>query len=321
MAIPNIIDQDYSVTMFDQISLRQNDAVLLPNGVKIVSGTGTVTFTGADIIASRFIGGAGFYPANTFSVSPSFTDNASARTYSTITAALAAVATNEPATILVYEGTYTEAITAKSKVNIIGVNNKKVIITSDGPVTVNVDGVTDFELKNLTIENTSTHENSYCLYIGGNSDSDLPNLDFVDLFIRKTSAVNSTANAVYCTTTSFLMKGCYLTIQGNGVFGTNVYLVNLAEYANPIFESCKFKIANSILYDCSIYTNVESDTDFTIGNCENDCAGYFIHCDGNIAAIANGRSFYNISNVGNGSFINRISPDTFNIVDANFSIR
>ena len=315
------IDQELNSTRFDKIKVRKNPGIYLSEGDTITnSAQGVIDFSGADILAGRFIGGAAFYQANTYYVSPSFTDNTAARTYSTISAALAVIGAEETATILVYEGTYSEAITAKSNVSIIGVDNKKVIITSPELKTVDVDNKVNFELKNLTIENTDTETGSYCLYVTGGPDTDVPNLNFIDLILRKTFAADNSSNAVYCYATSFLMQGCYLYILGNGPGGNNVSLVLLDEYANPIFDRCKFKIANSVSGDSTIYTDDDSNTDFTIGNCQNYSNGYFINCASSSGATVNGRSFFNISNVGDYNFGNLID-DSNNIVDSDFIIR
>lgn len=303
---------------FEQISLRQSTAIILPQGDTISNSTaGTIDMSGSDLLASHFIPVSNdTNPGNTYFVSPGFFENVPAlRNYQTITSALNAIPTNDSATIIVFEGTYSEALTAKSDVSIIGVSADKVKITSNSNSTISISGISNFELKNLTIENTGNAKGACCINIGG-TDAVTSNVNFENLVLINSQPASETY-IINCNNSPFYMINCFLKAENIG--GTCTNLINLTNASKPVIYSCRFINQGATVATNSICINDEN-TDIIIGYSQNYTGGYFIYNNIIGGSQPTGRSFNNVSNAADYQFTNLIvSPN--NIVDANFIIR
>jgi hypothetical protein len=334
-----------SNTQYDQISIRKNPAIKLPEGdtisnssagtidagtsqvkagsVKLLNNavitnteSGKVELTGIDIYAGHFIASGDSFPGNTYCVSPDFfASNSQLRIFKTITEALNAITSG--GTILVYEGTYNEAITAKSDVSIVGVSSGRVIITSDAACTVSISDVSNFELKNLTIANTNTtgqdpgnpgDPGSACISITAGSSVKLTNL-----IVMKEVSTSGGLIDIFCDGSAFSTNNSFVYATSNGAEST--MLVYLRNTSTAAFESSKFKTANSGSAEYSVYAE-DTATIVTMGFSQNQSESNFIYGAG---GAIEGLSFNNVSNVADVNFNNSLDTNN-NIVDEDFTV-
>lgn len=331
----------FGLIEFDRIKIRQNPAITLPKGDVISNDTagtikmntskikikslallnydsitntqaGRIDFGNADIYAKRLVPTNNAYPSNTYFVSPNYTNDASLHNYSTISGALAAMSSG---TIYVFEGTYNEKLTGKANVTIIGAGSSKTIITSGDSSTVYLNGITNFVLMEMTIENSSNQSSSKCIGVYECYTTTSPNIVFSNVVVRRTEEANGISNAIYCDSASIALFNSFIHVTAAGTAGTQ--LLFLANHSNPVIDFCKFKIPGGSANDNSIFLN-DNTVDLTIGHSQNECGGEFIYVSG--GSPTSGRSYRNFSNVSDLDFTNLITTHD-NIVDANFIVR
>ena len=140
---------------FDQIKIRKNPAITLPNGDTISNpSSGLITTIGV-IHAPSFITDTSCLPSHTWYVSPTYTFSKYRKLSPSIKMALDSLGTDS-ATIYVYDGIYTDLITAHTNVAIIGNSQDRTIISRSDTNVIFANGIKNFSLSNMTIQNAYT---------------------------------------------------------------------------------------------------------------------------------------------------------------------
>lgn len=297
---------------FESIKLRTNPGITMPNNVQISDTTGKLIINGI-IQADGILLDTSSAPTRVWHVSPSFNHNPFQRKSPTISQALTAI---DSGVIYVHDGIYTERITGKDNVAIIGDNRDRVIITGNDSNIVFLDDVEDFSLENMTIRN-----------------------------IGNTPDVNKTTIALYdCTQDSILKpkicfknlsiitdigeSGAPTTLSGIKAVNSSYWLLNSWVEAHPadgISDNNACLRLDGASHPVIFYSVLKSGTPTGVYIADTDSRPYIAYCQisaptASVRSI--GTQYLKIwSNVMNSGFTNVTALIGGNIEDINFEIR
>lgn len=147
-------------TRFLSIKLLENPAIFFgeSGGDTVSNRTPGIIEFGSTIKAKSFIGDTSEIPANTYYVSPSFTNNTYRKLSTTIQGAINAL---DSGTIYVMPGVYNEKITLKSRISIIGSGVDRTTITyTNDSCAIYGEGITNLLIQNINISVTQASKDT-----------------------------------------------------------------------------------------------------------------------------------------------------------------
>lgn len=171
-------------------------------------------------------------PSRVWEVSPGFTFNSYRRTSPTIQQAITAI---DSGVIYVYPGIYSERITGKSRVLIMGASRDRVKLQrTDDSCVVYANGVSNFGISNMTIQNLyssnlGVQKNVIKLYQCNNTDStSAPTLIFDNLYMS-TQENDQNVAVVYLDSSKAEFRNCYMTISASSGMSACIWQINGAK--------------------------------------------------------------------------------------------
>lgn len=205
---------------FNSIKLTSNPSIYFNNAGDTLSNrtAGTIT-TNSIIKAKSFIGDTTNIANNLWQVSPAFTLNTYRKTSPTIQGAITAI---DSGTIYIAPGVYSEKITMKSKVALIGSGvNRTMITTANDSCVIYGTGITNFTISDLTISATQTSKDTTSGIILRKNYLDSTNnpsivFDNVAILVTYTSGAGESSFGIIADSSSLTIQNSYIKIKGTG---------------------------------------------------------------------------------------------------------
>jgi len=203
---------------FNSIKLTSNPSIYFNNAGDTLSNRTAGTITTNSIIKARsFIGDTTNIANNLWQVSPAFTLNSYRKTSPTIQGAITAI---DSGTIYIAPGVYSEKITMKSKVALIGAGvNRTMITTANDSCVVYGTGVTNFTMSNLTISATQTSKDTTSGIILRKNYLDSTNnpsivFDNVAILVTYTSGAGESSFGIMADSSSMTIRNSRIKVSG-----------------------------------------------------------------------------------------------------------
>jgi len=305
-------------TRFDSVKLTSNPALYFGNAQDTVSNrtAGTLEF-GSTIKAKSFIGDTNLIPGNVWQVAPAFTLNTYRKTSPTIQAAIDAI---DSGVISIAPGVYTERITLKSRITLLGSGERTHIVRSDDTSAVYGINLSKVTIKNLRITATQTNTDTVVAIKIRNSYTDStssPTIVFENLRVEAlfTSGTGASIYGISADSASFTLTNSYVRVVGE------IAIVSERACFN-IKKSCVYGLYRNTLIcdagagaDCIVWVR-DTRSKLTAGYNQFRASGVFSQ---NSAAYA--RLYHNTGNgIMTDNLLNLITTP-YNISDINFYIK
>lgn len=203
---------------FNSIKLTSNPSIYFNNAGDTLSNRTAGTITTNSIIKARsFIGDTTNIANNLWQVSPAFTLNSYRKTSPTIQGAITAI---DSGTIYIAPGVYSEKLTIKSKVALVGAGvNRTMITTANDSCVVYGTGVTNFTMSNLTISATQTSKDTTSGIILRKNYLDSTNnpsivFDNIAIIVTHTSGAGESSFGIIADSSSMTIKNSRIKVSG-----------------------------------------------------------------------------------------------------------
>jgi hypothetical protein len=286
----------------------------------LVASNGTITSNSSWKIKS-LITDTTTISSNVWVVSPAFTFNKYRKTSPSVKTVIDSLG-SDSALIYVNPGTYTDRITAKTNVTIIGSSKEKVFFSRTGDSTV-VYGynVTNFNLSNVTIIHSTTasgEASGIKLYRCFSDSTALPKIRFDELRIWVIDNSSDTVAGILADSSSFKLTNSFIYVDNQSGAGNDriTGCVRVRNYSHPIVQYCILDATgdkSGALYSCVRVSTVDCRPIISY----NQGVGDRFITAGDVTTM---RSSFNISNSASVNLDNWFST-TYNIIDANFIIK
>jgi hypothetical protein len=283
-------------TDFDAIRFRKNPSIKLSSGDTISNRTpGIIDMSGSSIKVQTIIQDTTIIPRNYWEVSPSYPLSIWRKTSPSISAALTNI---DSGVIYVHPGIYTERITAKSNVAIVGDDPSRVIISRIDTAVVYAINCSNFSMKNITIFSNAGNASSTLIRIKNSWSDSTENskIIFDNLVLKLYGSADIYGYAIYSDSASY-------TLTNSLIYGFNQGLEGYEEWINIYNKDG----SNAYIENCRIINMVNVSS--IVISCDNRCKLFMIN-----SKIYNqwGGNIFN-SNTAITRLIGNMSNDTLNI--------
>lgn len=309
-------------TRFDSVKLTSNPALYFGNAQDTVSNrtAGTLEF-GSIIKAKSFIGDTNLVPGNVWQVAPAFTLNTYRKTSPTIQAAIDAI---DSGVISIAPGVYTERITLKSRITLLGSGERTHIVRSDDTAAVYGINLSNVTIKNLRITATQTNTdtvNAVKIRRSYTDTTSTPTIVFENVKIEAlfTSGTGVAIYGITADSASFIFRDSYIRVVGEASVGSDRACFNVAKgsvyglYRNTLVCSSGESV------DVIVWAR-DTRTKLTAGYNQYMCTlgAVFAQTPGT-APYA--RYYHNTGNVAMTDNLTNLITTPYNVSDVNFYIK
>lgn len=307
---------------FNSIKLTSNPSIYFNNAGDTLSNRTAGTITTNSIIKARsFIGDTTNIANNLWQVSPAFTLNSYRKTSPTIQGAITAI---DSGTIYIAPGVYSEKLTIKSKVALIGAGvNRTMITTANDSCVVYGTGVTNFTMSNLTISATQTSKDTTSGIILRNNyldSTNKPNIVFdnIAIIVTYTSGAGESSFGIIADSSSMTIRNSYIKVSGTGTVAPRACIKAKKGSVVIMLHTIAVSRTGSVgqAGDAAFHV-IDTRCKITYGYCQFSCYGFFN--SGGVTPVS--QSYFNMSRTDpDGGFSNMI-PVSNNTYDGNFYIQ